>query len=167
MEIWDLLDTAEKNQVLIIQEVLASDGLVSLEDLHTKLSLSYSTLDDYIGHIITLSKSYSQKVIWKLTDECLELTKNNEFSLKQLTTYYYENSLNIRLIYYLYSGETTTIVGLTQLLSISASSVHRRLRDINILLEEFDIQIRSNKFVGSEIQIRYFFLSIFFNHSFV
>ncbi|MCZ2493023.1 helix-turn-helix domain-containing protein [Dellaglioa carnosa] len=74
---------------------------------------------------------------------------------------YVQESINYQILMAFYHNENNSVDNLSLSLNVSESSIFRRIKQLNRLLAEFDIQIAHGEMTGSEIQIRFFYYSLF------
>lgn len=65
------------------------------------------------------------------------------------------------MLVYLLEHQQVSIVRLATAFNISESSVFRKIKELNQLLEEFGLQIKNGQLYGEELQIRYFYYELF------
>ncbi|MHC9532185.1 helix-turn-helix domain-containing protein [Dellaglioa sp. L3N] len=74
---------------------------------------------------------------------------------------YVKKSINYQILMAFYHNESNSVERLSLSLNVSESSIFRRIKQLNNLLSEFDIQIAHGEIVGAEMQIRFFYYSLF------
>lgn len=74
---------------------------------------------------------------------------------------YVKESINYQILMAFYHDENSSIENLSFSLNVSESSIFRRIKQLNNLLSEFQIKIAHGELVGSELQIRFFYYSLF------
>lgn len=72
-----------------------------------------------------------------------------------------KESINYQILMAFYNNESNSVDNLSLSLNVSESSIFRRIKQLNKLLSEFDIQIAHGAMTGSELQIRFFYYSLF------
>ena len=80
-------------------------------------------------------------------------------TLDEVISFLIQDSVKYRLILLFLEQKNYMIFELAELLLLSESTLFRKIKELNKLLLEFDIQIKNNKLIGEESQIRYFLLS--------
>lgn len=161
MKLVNLLDTQERLQVLMIQNIFKHGGQLSIVQLSKELQVSYNTISNNINKIIELSRPFSPKIIWSKKNGNLTVTTQPDYPISNLISVYYQHSININLLFHLLINPNHSNIQLANKLYISPSSLQRRIKDINQQIQEFHVQIKNNELVGPELQIRYCFYQIF------
>lgn len=164
MNILDLLDKPEMTQVKIVQNLLDNGGKMSVKDLEKQVRVSSASLNKYLGIMDELLKELDEDIHIIIENKRVSLEIPYYFNLQHILIHYLNQSINCRIIMYLSKHDGFSIPKLCQELLISEATLFRRLKDINQLIAEFDIQIRNAKFFGDELQIRYFLFE-FYNHT--
>lgn len=163
MEILDVLDNAEKLQMKIIRYVWVHGGEVLLKDISKDLVISSVSLNKYFEEIIEASENIDSNIVWSIKDRKVVFTAPVELNLKHFYFYYLSNSLNYQIIMYMIRYEGVTMTKVYDSLSISESSLFRRLKDVNLFLEQFNIKIKNGKFEGEELNIRHFLFEFYWH----
>ncbi|MDP1142302.1 helix-turn-helix domain-containing protein, partial [Klebsiella pneumoniae] len=79
----------------------------------------------------------------------------------EVISFLIQDSVKYRLILLFLEQKNYMIFELAELLLLSESTLFRKIKELNKLLLEFDIQIKNNKLIGEESQIRYFYYLLF------
>ena len=82
-------------------------------------------------------------------------------TLDEVISFLIQDSVKYRLILLCLEQKNYMIFELAELLLLSESTLFRKIKELNKLLLEFDIQIKNNKLIGEESQIRYFYYLLF------
>ena len=82
-------------------------------------------------------------------------------TLDEVISFLIQDSIKYRLILLFLEQKNYMIFELAELLLLSESTLFRKIKELNKLLLEFDIQIKNNKLIGEESQIRYFYYLLF------
>lgn len=161
MDLLSLLDQREKKHVLIIRRVLMNGGKMTASDLERVFDLSYNTLVSYLEEIRDTTKNLRAGVEIDVHRNTIEIDMDEMVPISTLIEHYYQQAINIRLIKHIGYSNVMTKPLLSKKLGISESSVQRRVSQINQQIKGFDIKISANRFVGPELQIRYFLYNVF------
>ena len=85
----------------------------------------------------------------------VELFLDNHFSIVTVYIGYVKRSLKYQLINYIFKYQEFTVVKIISDLSISESTLFRKIKELNSLLKEF------GHIYGEELQIRYFYFQVY------
>nr|WP_238991106.1 helix-turn-helix domain-containing protein [Lactococcus lactis] len=91
----------------------------------------------------------------------LVLNMSESQTLDEVISFLIQDSIKYRLILLFLEQKNYMIFELAELLLLSESTLFRKIKELNKLLLEFDIQIKNNKLIGEESQIRYFYYLLF------
>ncbi len=164
MNILDLLDKPEMIQVNIIQQLLDNGGKMNLKELEKQVKISSASLNKYLDLMNDLLKDFDANICLIIDKKKVTLNIPYHFNMQHILIHYLNQSINCSIIMYLSKHDGFSISRLCQELMISEATLFRRLKDINRLIAEFEIQIKNAKFTGDELQIRYFLFE-FYNHT--
>nr|WP_277989380.1 helix-turn-helix domain-containing protein [Enterococcus sp. DIV1094] len=76
--------------------------------------------------------------------------------LGEIIGIYAATSINYLLIREYLEQRSVSAEYLTRTLQISRADLYRRMKRINLVLKQFDIEIKDNQLKGNELQLRYF-----------
>ena len=127
MDLLSLLDQREKNHVLIIRRVLMNGGKMTASDLERVFDLSYNTLVSYLEEIRDTTKNLRAGVEIDVHRNTIEIDMDEMVPISTLIEHYYQQAINIRLIKHIGYSNVMTKPLLSKKLSISESSVQRRV----------------------------------------
>lgn len=161
MRIEELLEKKEQLQVTILRQLVLRGGQASLNELRHEVDLSKSSFDSYLEEIELIGLSMQKKVEVVRTDYQVILSLDETVSLEQIVLHLLQDSLKYKLLTYLLEHQQASIVQLATAFSISESSVFRKIKELNLLLKEFGIQIKNGQLYGEELQVRYFYYELF------
>lgn len=160
MKVEEIIDKKEAHKVGILRYLLLNTN-VSFDKLMKERNLSKNTLKLYIQEIGVLGEELNKKLIVKREDDFLSLEMSADLNLDIIITHYILDSIEFKILNYLLYHQKFSIIQLTRELSISESSVFRKIKRINFLLEEFGISIKNGRLIGEELQIRYFYFLLY------
>lgn len=164
MNILDLLDKPEMTQVKIVQVLLDNGGRMTIKELEKQVRVSSVSLNKYLSIMDEQLNGLDRDIHILVENKKVSLEIPYHFNFQHILIHYLNKSINCRIIMYLSRHDSFSIPKLCQELLISEATLFRRLKDINRLIDEFDIQIKNAKFSGDELQIRYFLFE-FYNHT--
>lgn len=164
MDLYKLIDKNGQIQVSIVRYLLDHDLNAKITKIVSDLSISRFVFDTNFEELITILDRLDIGLKVELNDEynAITLTKRNDTCLDKFYFHYLSHSLDYMIILYIYKHPNYSITKLCEQLALAEATVYRRINKINELLEEFEIQIKRGKIVGSELQICFFFFSFFY-----
>lgn len=161
MKIEQLLEKKEQLQVLILREIVLHGGTVGTNQLREQVNLSKTSFDQYIAEIPMIGMMMGKKVAIKRNEFQVTLELAEDVSLEKIILFLVQQSLKFNLLVYLLEHHQASIVRLATAFNISESSVFRKIKELNQLLQEFSLQIKNGQLYGEELQVRYFYYVLF------
>ena len=161
MKIEQLLEKKEQLQVLILREMVLHGGTVGTNQLREQVNLSKTSFDQYIAEIPMIGRMMGKKVAIKRNEFQVTLELAEDVSLEKIILFLVQQSLKFKLLVYLLEHHQASIVRLAIAFNISESSVFRKIKELNQLLQEFSLQIKNGQLYGEELQVRYFYYVLF------
>lgn len=158
MRFEDLLETKEAKQIYLIKQLLLAGGQMNVHQMREILSLSKKSIDQYIEDLQSTFQDYPCHLEYDGVD--ISFSKTPEFAWDTFERKVYSDSLYFRILWYLLEEKEINRIQLSQQLSISESSLSRKISELNQILKEFELRIWHGKIVGEEIQIRYFYFQL-------
>ncbi|MGX7197246.1 helix-turn-helix domain-containing protein [Enterococcus olivae] len=162
MKLAEWMDKHQQIQLTVFQSILKSEGTVSTKSLAQEMEISLPTLQKEIRSL-QLAVEYFEPTsqLIKVDNDILSLRLANTFSIKRFVYSYLEQALDYQIVTFIFEQKEVSITKMVLDLQISEASIFRRLKVINQLLSEFEIQFRNKRLTGEEIQIRSFFFQFF------
>ncbi|MGB6178530.1 helix-turn-helix domain-containing protein [Carnobacterium sp.] len=161
MKIEDFLEKKEAIQLTILKKIIKEGGKISYENLRKDSKVSKASLENYLEEINDHLQDYHVDCRVELDGSWVELFLSNHFSIETVYAGYVKQSLKYQLIDYIFNHQEFTVVKIISDLSISESSLFRKIKELNVLLKEFSIQIKNGQLQGEELQIRYFYFQVY------
>lgn len=161
MKIEQLLEKKEQLQVLILRDMVLHGGTVGTNQLREQVNLSKTSFDQYIAEIPMIGRMMGKKVAIKRNEFQVTLELAEDVSLEKIILFLVQQSLKFNLLIYLLEHHQASIVRLATAFNISESSVFRKIKELNQLLQEFSLQIKNGQLYGEELQVRYFYYVLF------
>lgn len=161
MKIEQLLEKKEQLQVLILRDMVLHGGTVGTNQLRKQVNLSKTSFDQYIAEIPMIGRMMGKKVAIKRNEFQVTLELAEDVSLEKIILFLVQQSLKFNLLVYLLEHHQASIVRLATAFNISESSVFRKIKELNQLLQEFSLQIKNGQLYGEELQVRYFYYVLF------
>ncbi|OJG52757.1 transcriptional regulator [Enterococcus hirae] len=136
-------------------------GTVGTNQLREQVNLSKTSFDQYIAEIPMIGRMMGKKVAIKRNEFQVTLELAEDVSLEKIILFLVQQSLKFNLLVYLLEHHQASIVRLATAFNISESSVFRKIKELNQLLQEFSLQIKNGQLYGEELQVRYFYYVLF------
>lgn len=147
--------------MLILREMVLHGGTVGTNQLREQVNLSKTSFDQYIAEIPMIGRMMGKKVAIKRNEFQVTLELAEDVSLEKIILFLVQQSLKFNLLVYLLEHHQASIVRLATAFNISESSVFRKIKELNQLLQEFSLQIKNGQLYGEELQVRYFYYVLF------
>jgi hypothetical protein len=163
MKIEALLDKKEARQFQIIRRTLLAGGRISEAELSGYLQVSKASFEKDLQELAYIFTSFGKNIQFTYDGQWLTLRLADEFSAAELYRLLIKESLKFQIIDYLYRYKEFTIAQLTTKFSISESSLFRKIKELNVLLKEFALQIKNGQLQGAELQIRFFYFQLYWH----
>ena len=161
MKIEALLERKEQLQILILRNLVLQGGTASINGLREHVQLSKTSFDQYLEDIELIGRMMGKKVEVQRNEYQALLVLDEDVSLEKILLFLLQESLKFKMLVYLLEHQQVSIIRLATAFNISESSVFRKIKELNQLLEEFGLQIKNGQLYGEELQIRYFYYELF------
>lgn len=119
-----------------------------------------ASFDQYLEDIELIGRMMEKVEVQRNEYQAL-LVLDEDVSLEKILLFLLQESLKFKMLVYLLEHQQVSIVRLATAFNISESSVFRKIKELNQLLEEFGLQIKNGQLYGEELQIRYFYYELF------
>lgn len=160
MKLIDLLDRSEQRQIKIIQLIQQHTHTVTIGQLTTALTSNRITIKDDLDLINSHFSELSDKLAVQLKNGVITLQRETDISASEIYFTYLKQSTKFKLLLYLLKHARMDTLTTSEALNISPSTLERRVRELNQLLTDFHLKIQNGKIIGSEIQVRHFYLQL-------
>ncbi|MFD0897576.1 helix-turn-helix domain-containing protein [Loigolactobacillus binensis] len=160
----DLLDKPDRLLVLLLEDLYLADGAISKQKLSQDLEISLSSLNRYILQLKQLLAPQIKRGLIKLNihSQQLDLKLIGQITLDELyCDQALRNAINYQILLLLYRKGKVTLAEFSRELAISEASFYRHVKQLNLLLTEFNLVIKQGVLCGTELQIRYFYYQLF------
>jgi len=162
MQLLDLLDKDHKVQMRVMNYFLQKGPRVKIKELNEHMDVSYPTLQKTLNGLhLSLHHFNKEASLDKKSSDVFQLALPSNFSVQHFFYTYLEQSLNYKILINLFYEKEISITKLAQKNNLSEASVFRRLKTINRMLAEFDIQFKNKKLTGPQLQIQQFYFQLF------
>lgn len=162
MDYNNFLEKPECQKIKIIKWLIFNPENCSKKIIQQDLDLSPQTLQLYMNDIrdeIASKLHFNFSIIE--TDESITLEKSDLVNLNHIIYYYLKKSYKYRIMVLLLEKGKVTHSQFEKELSVSRSTVYRKIVEMNTDLSAFQLEIQNGRIVGSELQIRYFYFLFF------
>ncbi len=160
MKFEELLEKKEAKKIGLLKNLLLAGGQLTLQDAAKKLALSKKSVENYLEELTDDLQKYQGKCQLIYDRATITFAKTPDFSIGELELEWYQDAPKFRILLHLLVNKEIAFIRLTQELAISESSLSRKIKEINLLLKEFDLMIWQGKLEGEESQIRYFYFQL-------
>lgn len=160
MQLFDLLDRSEQRQIKIIQLILRNSQTVPIGQVITELDSNRLTIKKDINLINAKFGKFSQSLRMTLKDGYLYLERDIVTSADEIYYTYLSDSVKYKMLIYLLDHKSINTLSIIETLNISISTYERRTKELNQILADFHLKIHNGQLVGSELQIRHFYLQL-------
>ncbi|MBF8808606.1 MAG: helix-turn-helix domain-containing protein [Enterococcus lacertideformus] len=146
---------------MILRKMILQGGTIATSQLREQVNLSKSSFDQCIEEIPMIGSMMGKKVAIKRNEFQVVLELADDVSLEKILIFLVQQSLKFNLLTYLLEHNQSSIVRLATAFNISESTVFRKIKELNQLLQEFSLQIKNGQLYGEELQVRYFYFTLF------
>ncbi|WPC17124.1 helix-turn-helix domain-containing protein [Pediococcus inopinatus] len=160
----DLLEKTQQILFKIIETLYLNDGPVSKQTLTQSFKLSPATLKRYLEDLQTDVQPLidEKKVLFTIGTNTAEFELIQNFALDDwVFKRYLKESPKFQILMTLYEHGNVTNFRLQNELSMSEASLYRAVKQLNKILKEFELSIHNGRVQGSELQIRFFYYTLF------
>lgn len=133
-----------------------ADGPLSIPELQKKFTGSSKYLTKQLQLLQERSAAYPA-LHWQKERDGWVFTCGADFKYNDLVFDYVTESINYRLLIQLFEEGSLNFYQVLQDYAISEPTYYRRIRELNQLLQEFQLKITNGHLRGPELQIRYFY----------
>lgn len=163
MKIEAFLEKSEVREINIIRKLILDGGKANYSEMVAFLDITRASLDKDLEMIVLRFEPSEVKAKIKFDGQTINLQMDTHYSFEQIYQLYLNDSIKAEIISYLYRYQEFAVIQLSQKLSISESSLFRKIKELNNYLKEFQIKIRNGRMQGEELQIRYFYYQFYWS----
>jgi predicted transcriptional regulator len=156
-----LLEKKEQIQVEILRQLVLKNKKITVHELSEWVNLSRPSVESYLDEISFIGRMMGRPMEILRQDNKVILEMKDNQSLDEIISFLIHDSIKYRLLILLLNQKNYMIIDLAEELLISESTLFRKIKELNKLLAEFELQVKNNKLVGEESQIRYFYYLLF------
>lgn len=163
MKIEAFLEKTEVREIKIIRKLILDGDKTNYSEMVDFLDITRASLIKDLEMIALRFESPEVKATIEFDGQTIALQMAAHYSFEQISQLYLNDSIKAEIISYLYRYQEFSVIQLSQKLSISESSLFRKIKELNNYLKEFQIKIRNGRMQGEELQIRYFYYQFYWS----
>jgi hypothetical protein len=157
----DLLEKHEVYQINLLAYLVHVGGTATKRELVAHLNISDYFFMKTIDNLQFFSKKTGYRFSIEITNQMITFHTKPDYSLHNLYNELISNAPKYKILKELFLSGTINIARLCEKLNISHSTYFRKISELNQLLKEFDLSIQNSCLTGSELQIRFFYVSLY------
>ncbi|MBO0447808.1 hypothetical protein IGJ55_003286 [Enterococcus sp. AZ170] len=161
MRKFDLLEKVEVYQIDLLIYLSNVGGTATKKELLAHLNIGDYFLSKLIEGLATLAKKSNGCFSIEVNKQTITFQTKPDYSLHTLYNEMIIHAPMYRILEELLLYGTIDTSRLCEKIGISYSTYFRKLNELNNLLAEFDLSIQNGYLLGSELQIRFFFTSLY------
>lgn len=160
MRKFDLLEKFEVYQIELLMYLIDAGGSATKKDLLDHLDISKYFFTKLIESLISLAQKSDTNFSIEMNRQNVLLKTRSEYSLYTLYNVLIKHAPKYQILEELFLHGTINPRSLCKKIGLSQSTYFRKINELNNLLEEFDLTIQKGVLLGSELQIRFFYMSL-------
>ncbi|MGO2101190.1 helix-turn-helix domain-containing protein [Vagococcus salmoninarum] len=159
-----LLEKRELRDLQILSLLYSEERWWSTEEIAQHLNTSIDSANKSVNILIALANNFEgdfQIVNQKNKGVILHVASN--YTIAKIESIYYQNTTSYQIINELFQNPDLTLDKLINDLFISKSTLYRKLKSIDFILEKNNLSLDKNTFkiIGSEMNIREFYYTFY------
>lgn len=160
MRKFDLLEKLEVYQIDILIYLSNVGGTATKKELLQHLNIGDYFLLKLLEELMTSAKKSNDRFSIEINKQTIVFQTKPDYSLHTLYNELIMHAPKYIILEELLLYGTIDAKRLCKKIGISHSTYFRKINELNVLLNEFDLTIQNGVLLGSELQIR-FFMSLF------
>lgn len=161
MRKFDLLEKLEVYQIDLLIHLSNVGGTATKKDLLRHLNIGDYFLFKLIDGLMTSAKKSNNRFSIEVNKQTITFQTTPEYSLHTLYNELIVYSPKYKILEELLRCGTIDVTRVCEKIGISHSTYFRKINELNSLLKEFDLTIQNGSLLGSELQIRFFYVSLY------
>ncbi|MTD40461.1 hypothetical protein GIX45_17915 [Erwinia sp. CPCC 100877] len=157
----ELLEKLEIYQIDLLAYLVHAGGTATKKELVTYLNISDYFFIKTIDNLKFLAKKSNHRFSIETTKRTITFHTKPDYSLHILYNEFISSAPKYKILKELFWSGTINIARLCKKINISHSTYFRKISELNQLLKEFDLSIQNGCLIGSELQIRFFYVSLY------
>jgi hypothetical protein len=160
LEKFDLLEKMEMYQLDLLIYIINAGGSATKKELLAHLKIGDYILTKVTESLITYANDSSNGFTLEVTKHSIRFQTKPDYSIHTLFNKLIVHAPKYRILEELQLCGTVDPIRLCEKIGISHSTYFRKINELNYLLKEFDLSIQNGYLLGSELQIRFFYVSL-------
>lgn len=160
MQIDALLEKKEAIQVQMLRAIVLAGGQISFTALREVTKLSKTAFEQYVKELAEFGQQTKEYHL-RYLDTTIALDFSETVNLEMVIINLVEKSSYFQILQFALNHPTFTTTQLMANLGMSESTTFRKLKELNQILKEFQVQIKNGELQGEELQIRYVYYQLF------
>lgn len=160
MRVEELLEKKEAKQMGLLKTLVMTGGKQPIQEMAKQLQVTKKSVENYVDDLQYILASYKDKCWLDYDGYYLTFSMVPDFSIGEIEFRLYQKAQKFQILLTLLKEREIAFVRVSQELQISESSLFRKIKELNVLLKEFDLTIWQGKLEGEEAQIRYFYFQL-------
>ncbi|ALS02447.1 hypothetical protein ATZ33_13945 [Enterococcus silesiacus] len=161
MRKFDLLEKLEVYQIDLLIHLSNVGGTATKKDLLHHLDIGNYFLSKLIEGLITSAKHSNNRFAIEVNKHTITFHTKPDYSLHTLYNELICHAPKYKILEELLLCGTIDVTRLCEKIGISHSTYFRKINELNALLNEFDLSIQNGHLLGSELQVRFFYVSLY------
>ncbi|MGX7245549.1 helix-turn-helix domain-containing protein [Enterococcus quebecensis] len=161
MRKFDLLEKFEVYQMDLLIYMSNVGGIATKKELLHHLNIGEYFLSKMIDSLMTSANQSNNRFSIVVNKRTIEFHTKPDYSLHTLYNELIIRAPKYRILEELLLCGTIDATRLCEKIGISHSTYFRKINELNGLLKEFDLLIQNGCLLGSELQVRFFYVSLY------
>lgn len=161
MDLVNLLEKNEAYQIKLLKYICDVGGHAKKQEIAEHLQTGIYFVTRLIDNLIDVASKSDGDFSITLDKTTVYFNTKTNYSLNKLLLEFAVEAPKYKILEELFLIGATDPSRLCKKISISHSTYFRKINELNNLLSEFELTIQNGTIQGSELQIRYFFISLY------
>lgn len=157
----DLLEKIEAHQIMLLKYMCDVGGSAKKQDIADYLQTGIYFVTRLIENLSHLASKSNGDFSITLDKTIVHFETKTDYSVNKLFLEFITQAPKYKILEELFLTGTTEPSRLCEKINISYSTYFRKIQELNNLLSEFKLTIKNGTIQGEELQIRYFFTSLY------
>lgn len=161
MRKFDLLEKLEMYQIDLLIYLAKVGGTATQNEVLQHLDIGEYFLDRLIESLIASADESNASFSIKIVKRTIVFQTKPDYSLHNLYDEMIITAPKYKILNELFLYGNIDALRLCKKINISDSTYYRKINELNSLLKEFDLTIQNGFLIGTELQIRFFYVSFY------
>ncbi|MEI5993909.1 helix-turn-helix domain-containing protein [Candidatus Enterococcus mansonii] len=161
MRKFDLLEKLEVYQIDLLIYLSGVGGTATKKELLNHLAIGDYFLAKLIESLMTSAVKSNGGFFIEMKKQTITFQTKSDYSLHTLYNDLLLSAPKYKILEELLLCGSIDATRLRERIGISHSTYFRKIHELNTLLKEFDLSIQNGYLLGSELQIRFFYVSLY------